>query len=79
VRRPSAARALRLERSRDLWGFTWLEQWKQDARYAVRGLRNSRGFAIAAITAIGLGIGLNTTIFTVFNAYALRPFAVRDP
>jgi hypothetical protein len=71
--------ALALEQSRDVWGFTWLESWKQDIRYAVRGLRRSPGFSIAAIGAIALGLGLNTTMFTVFNAYALRPYAVHDP
>src|SRR3954451_25071273 len=71
--------ALVLEQSREVWGFAWLDSWKQDIRYALRGLRKSPGFAIAVIGAIGLGIGLNTTLFTVFNAYALRPSAVRDP
>ena len=71
--------ALVLEQSRDVWGFGWMDSWKQDIRYAIRGLRRSPGFAIAVIGAIGLGIGLNTTLFTVFNAYALRPHAVRDP
>ena len=71
--------ALTLEESREVWGFAWLESWKQDIRYALRGLRRSPGFALGVIGAVGLGIGLNTTLFTVFNAYALRPHAVRDP
>jgi hypothetical protein len=71
--------ALTLEESREVWGFAWLESWKQDIRYALRGLRRSPGFALGVIAAIGLGIGLNTTMFTVFNAYALRPYAVRNP
>src|SRR5262249_1636120 len=41
--------------------------------------RRSPGFVVGVIGAIGLGIGLNTTLFTVFNGYALRPYAVRDP
>ena len=40
---------------------------------------NRRRSRSAVIGAIGLGIGLNTTIFTIFNAYVLRPHAVRDP
>src|SRR4051795_516626 len=71
--------ALALEQSREVWGFAWLDGFQQDVSYAVRGLRRSPGFAIAVIAAIGLGIGLNTTMFTVFNAYALRPYAVREP
>jgi predicted permease len=71
--------ALALEQSRDVWGFTWLDTWKQDIRYALRGLRRSPGFTLAVVGAIGLGIGLNTTLFTVVNAYAFRPYMVRDP
>jgi predicted permease len=71
--------ALALEQSREVWGFAWLDGWRQDIRYALRGLRRSPGFTFAVIAAIGLGIGLNTTFFTVFNAYVLRPYAVRDP
>ena len=63
--------ALVLEQSREVWGFAWLDSWKQDIRYALRGLRKSPGFTLAVIGAIGLGIGLNTTIFTVFNAYVV--------
>src|SRR5262249_23717311 len=71
--------ALVMEESREVWGLAWLESWKQDVRYALRGIRRSPGFVLGVIGAIGLGIGLNTTMFTVFNGYVLRPFAVRDP
>jgi hypothetical protein len=37
------------------------------------------GFALAVVGTIGAALGLNTTVFTVVNAYALRPFAVHDP
>jgi len=71
--------ALALEESREVWGLAWLESWKQDVRYALRGFRRAPGFAAGVIATIGLGLGLNTTMFTVMNAYALRPYAVRDP
>src|SRR5436190_23786836 len=50
-----------------------------DLRFALRGLRKNRGFALVAILSLALGIGANTTIFTLIRAIFLRPFPVRDP
>ena len=50
-----------------------------DLRYGVRGLTKNRGFALAAVLSLALGIGANTTIFTLLNAIFLRPLPVRDP
>ncbi len=71
--------AMALEDSRAVWGFGWLGSVMQDVRYALRGVRKSPGFALAVVGTIGAALGLNTTVFTVVNAYALRPFAVHDP
>jgi predicted permease len=81
---PDAARrfgnvAMSLEDSRAVWGFARVDSWLQDLRYAVRGFRKTPAFALTVIGTIGLALGLNTTLFTVFNAYLLKPHAVRDP
>jgi predicted permease len=51
----------------------------QDARYAVRWLLRSPGFAAVAILSLGAGIGGNTAIFAVVDALLLRPLPVREP
>lgn len=51
----------------------------QDARYALRGLWHSRGFATVAILCLGFGIGLNTTIFSIVDGVLLKPFPYDDP
>ena len=50
-----------------------------DVRYAARGLLHNPGFTVVAVLAIGLGIGVNTGIFSVFNGVALRPLPAADP
>jgi predicted permease len=59
--------------------WTWLEQLLQDLRYAARGMRHSPAFVATTVLTLAVGLGLLTVAFTIFNAYVLRPFAIRDP
>jgi predicted permease len=67
------------EDSRTVWIASWLESVWQDVVYAVRNLRRQPAFTLAACAALLLGIGLNTSAFTLFNAIALRPWPVPEP
>ena len=64
---------------RDVRGTRWIEETWQDLRFAVRLLVRERWFAAAAILALGLGIGLTSTAFTVYNAVLVRGLPVDDP
>jgi predicted permease len=51
----------------------------QDIRFAFRTLLRARGFATVAILCLGLGVGVNTAVFSMVNALLIRPFPFRAP
>src|ERR1700749_5321029 len=51
----------------------------QDISYAMRSLRKAPGFAIIAIVTLGLGMAVNTTVFSVINGLLLRSLPVPHP
>jgi len=51
----------------------------EDLKFALRQLRKSPGFALAAILTLALGIGANTAIFSLLDQALLRALPVRDP
>ena len=60
------------ELHRDARSFRWLDDVRQDLPYAARLLRRNPVFALTAALSLAVGIGANTTIFTIANALLLR-------
>jgi len=56
-----------------------MDTFVQDVRYAFRTLSRSRMFTLIAVACLAIGIGVNTTLFSVVNAILLRPFDFTDP
>jgi predicted permease len=60
---------------RDLRRFLSFEALLQDARFGLRMLLRHPGFTLAALAILGVGIGVNTSLFTMTNALLLRPIS----
>jgi predicted permease len=67
------------ERFHEAQRWVWLEQLRQDVRYALRTLRRTPTFVAATSLPLAIALGLTTVLFAIFNAYVLRPFAIHDP
>ena len=86
--RKDAARAVRLERGsleltkevvRSGGWESFVETCWRDMCFAARMLRKNIGFTAVAVLTLALGVGVNTTVFSAFNALALKPLPVRNP
>ena len=66
------------ERTRDVWGWRWLDDLGRDVRHAVCGFRRSSGFAATVVLVLALGIGVNTAMFGIVYGVLLRPLPYPD-
>ncbi len=79
ARRQFGNKTLLKEVSREMWGWTPIERFLQDVRFAARSLRRNALFSVMAIATFAMGIGANTAIFSVVNAVLLRPLPYPQP
>ncbi len=56
-----------------------MEKLTRDLRYGLRSLLRAPGFTVVAVVTIALGIGVNSTIFSLVNAVLFRPLPVEHP
>ncbi|HEY1497711.1 MAG TPA: ABC transporter permease, partial [Candidatus Solibacter sp.] len=60
-------------------GIAALDHAAADLRYALRMMWRNPGFTAVSLLTLALGIGVNTTLFSAYNAVALKPLPVADP
>src|SRR5205823_3900271 len=67
------------EETRAAWQVKWMEDLVSDLRYALRCLRRNPAFAAAAIFSLALGIGANTTMFSLTMEFLFSQPSCRNP
>ncbi len=67
------------ESTRSAWQFHWFEDLCGDLRYAARAFRRNPAFALTAISCLALGVGANTTMFSVAMELIFSEPSCRDP
>lgn len=79
VRREFGNPTLIKEVTREMWGWSSVERFWKDISYGFRSFVQTPVFTLTAVLSLGLGIGANTTIFTLISTIFLNPVPVERP
>ena len=66
------------EHQRDARSFRWIDDMRQDVGYALRSLKRTPGFTLAAVVTLAVGIGATTAIYSVVDRVLLQPLPFKD-
>src|SRR5579863_9986167 len=70
---------LKHEESREIWMTRFWSELGQDVRYGCRTMTANKAFSALAVLLLALGIGANTTIYSLMESILLRSLPVADP
>ncbi|MFN0102023.1 MAG: ADOP family duplicated permease [Bryobacteraceae bacterium] len=76
--RKFGSRARAVEETREAHVLAWLDSWRRDSAYSIRGLLRRPAFLLTGLATLALGIGVNVAIFSVLDAMLLKPLPVPD-
>ncbi len=79
ARRQFGNRTIQSENTRTADVISWADSLLGDVRYGLRALRRSPVFAMVAVASLAIGIGFNTSIYSLIDAVVLRSLAVPHP
>jgi predicted permease len=66
------------EQTRDVWGWRWMDDLRQDLHHGTRGFVRDRRVAVSALLAIALAVGAAASVFSVVDRSLFRPLPYRD-
>ena len=71
-------RARIVEETREAHSLQWLDNWRRDSAYSIRGLLHRPAFLSTGLATLALGIGVNVAIFSLLDGLLLKPLPVPD-